>query len=106
MPSSSNLRVGLYSSCLLAALVTVSCTSSAMRPTAMSSASGPRVGFEEVIGQHARTMLDEGRHTFRFDTFGREASGLAPSSFTERSQGPSSAASAPGSARKRRSQSG
>jgi len=73
MRSSSKLRFRLYSSCLIAALVTVSCTSSELHRTAMSSAGGQRGGFDEVIGQHARTMLDEGRQTFRFDTFGSEA---------------------------------
>jgi len=72
MRSSSKVRFKLYSSCLIAALVTVSCTGSQMHPTAMSGAGGQRAGFDEVIGLHARTMLDEGRHTFRFDTFGSE----------------------------------
>jgi hypothetical protein len=54
-------RFRLYFSCLISALVTVSCTSSEMHPTAMSGAGGQRAGFDEVIGQHARTMLDEGR---------------------------------------------
>jgi len=39
----------------------------------MPGASGERAGFDEVIAQSARTMLDEGRQTFRFDTFGSEA---------------------------------
>jgi hypothetical protein len=73
MRSSSKLRVGLYSSCLVAAIVTVSCTSSEMHATAMSSAEGQRAGFDELIGQHAQAMLDEGRQTFRFDTFGSDA---------------------------------
>jgi len=43
-----------------------------MRPGAMSGAGGQRADFDEVIAQHARTMLAEGRQTFRFDTFGSE----------------------------------
>ena len=29
--------------------------------------------FDDVIGDHAAKMLEDGRHTFRFDTFGDEA---------------------------------
>ena len=39
----------------------------------LPGSSGPRAGFDQVIGQHAHTMLDEGRQTFRFETFGSEA---------------------------------
>ena len=73
MRSSPILLFRFYSSCVIAGLVAVSCTTSEMHPMAMSSASGQRAGFDEVIGQHARTTLDEGRQTFRFDTFGSEA---------------------------------
>jgi hypothetical protein len=59
--------------CVIVGLVTGSCTTSDRHPTAMSSASGPRAGFDQVIDQHAHTMLDEGRQTFRFETFGSEA---------------------------------
>ena len=44
-----------------------------VHPAAMSSAGAQRAGFDEVIGQHAQRMLDQGRQTFRFDTFGSEA---------------------------------
>src|SRR5690348_12674137 len=30
-------------------------------------------GFDRVIRTNSRAMLEEGRHTFRFDTFGDEA---------------------------------
>jgi hypothetical protein len=30
-------------------------------------------GFDVVIGDHAAKMLEDGRQTFRFDTFGDEA---------------------------------
>jgi hypothetical protein len=58
--------------CVAVGLVTGSCTTSDRPPRTMSNASGPRAGFDQVIGQHAQTMLDEGRQTFRFETFGSE----------------------------------
>jgi len=66
-------RLRFSVACVIVGLVTGSCTTSDRHPTAMSSASGPRAGFDQVIGQHAHTMLDEGRQTFRFETFGSEA---------------------------------
>jgi hypothetical protein len=33
----------------------------------------PAVGFDNVIRQHSQAMLEEGRRTFRYDTFGDEA---------------------------------
>ena len=39
----------------------------------MSSAGGQRAGFDEVIGQYARTMLDEGRQKGGFYHDGRFA---------------------------------
>ncbi len=36
-------------------------------------ASVPSRNFDAQIAEHARTMLDEGRNTYRFDTFGSEA---------------------------------
>ena len=66
-------RLRFSVACVIVGLVTGSCTTSDRNPTAMSSASGPRAGFDQVIGQHAHTMLDEGRQTFRFETFGSEA---------------------------------
>src|SRR5215470_14676112 len=35
-------------------------------------AAPPHDDFNANIAQHARTMLDEGRKTFRYDTFGSE----------------------------------
>jgi len=66
-------RLRFSVACVIVGLVTRSCTTSDRHPTALSSASGPRAGFDQVIGQHAHTMLDEGRQTFRFETFGSEA---------------------------------
>ena len=66
-------RLRFSVACVIVGLVTGSCTTSDRHPTTMSSASGPRAGFDQVIGQHAHTMLDEGRQTFRFETFGSEA---------------------------------
>jgi hypothetical protein len=60
--------------CVVAGLLTVSCTSrEPMHPAAISGPGGAAGGFDDVIGQNARTMMDEGRQTFRFDTFGSEA---------------------------------
>ena len=66
-------RLRFSVACVIVGLVTGSCITSDRHPTTMSSASGPRAGFDQVIGQHAHTMLDEGRQTFRFETFGSEA---------------------------------
>jgi hypothetical protein len=32
----------------------------------------PPTGFDGVIDEHARDMVERGRHVFRFDTFGDE----------------------------------
>ena len=37
------------------------------------SAEGNRKGFDNVVEQNVRNMMDEGRRTFRFETFGDEA---------------------------------
>jgi hypothetical protein len=71
---SSPMHVFRFSlACAIAGLVAGSCTTSDRHRSAMSHASGPRAGFDQVISRHAQTMLDEGRQTFRFDTFGSEA---------------------------------
>ena len=41
--------------------------------TARGNAARRDRSFDDVIGDHAAKMLEEGRHTFRFDTFGDEA---------------------------------
>jgi hypothetical protein len=38
-----------------------------------SGAAPPRKGFDAEIARYAQAMLDEGRKTFRYDTFGSEA---------------------------------
>ncbi|HXW25079.1 MAG TPA: hypothetical protein VEK73_10045, partial [Xanthobacteraceae bacterium] len=38
-----------------------------------SAAPSRQGGFDADIARHAQTMLDEGRHIFRYDTFGSEA---------------------------------
>lgn len=54
---------------LLAALAACDAT-----PTSTSQAAPPAPGgFDAQIAGHARAMLDEGKSTFRFDTFGSEA---------------------------------
>lgn len=42
-------------------------------PEATAATQEQRAGFDEVIAHTARAMLEEGRQTFRFDTFGSEA---------------------------------
>jgi hypothetical protein len=37
------------------------------------SQQGDQKGFDSVVEQNVRNLIDEGRHTFRFDTFGDEA---------------------------------
>jgi hypothetical protein len=44
------------------------------------------VGYDDAISRNAQQMLAEGKQTFRFDTFGSEASGTIPSSCTRRSR--------------------
>src|SRR5712691_4678037 len=39
----------------------------------IASAAPPKKGFDAEIARYAQTMLDEGRRTFRFETFGSEA---------------------------------
>jgi hypothetical protein len=46
------------------------CLSAAM---ALYAASPPQKGFDADIARHAQAMIDEGRKTFRYDTFGSEA---------------------------------
>ena len=44
------------------------------RPVGTSGSSGAKPGsFDEEIRRHAQQMIEEGRKTFRFDTFGDEA---------------------------------
>jgi mono/diheme cytochrome c family protein len=40
---------------------------------ALYAASPPQKGFDADIARHAQAMIDEGRKTFRYDTFGSEA---------------------------------
>jgi cytochrome c5 len=74
MGSRTTLLVALYSSCVVTGLAMVSCTTGESRPPKLTAATQEqRAGFDEVIAQTARAMLEEGRQTFRFDTFGSEA---------------------------------
>ncbi len=74
MQSRTRSRIALYVSLVVVGLAMASCTSSESRhPTPMSASPGARGGFADVIAQNAATMLEQGRQTFRFDTFGSEA---------------------------------
>ena len=59
---------------IIAAVVGVGLFGVAIAPTA-PRAQTPRAqkGLDAEIARHARTMLEEGRKTFRYDTFGSEA---------------------------------
>jgi hypothetical protein len=55
-----------------AAAITILLAASGFVATAYSQAGGQK-GFDSVVEQNVRNLIDEGRHTFRFDTFGDEA---------------------------------
>jgi hypothetical protein len=55
-----------------AAAITILLTGSGIVATAYSQANDHK-GFDSVVEQNVRNMIEEGRHTFRFDTFGDEA---------------------------------
>jgi hypothetical protein len=65
-----------------------------------AAASPPQQGFDAEITRSAQAMLDEDRKTFRYETFGSEASGATPSSCTKPSRARGTAASAPASRRR------
>src|SRR5574341_1461326 len=52
--------------------IAVLLSGSALVPSAHSE-EGDRHEFYDLVEQNARKMMDEGRRTFRFDTFGDEA---------------------------------
>jgi cytochrome c5 len=63
---------------LLAAPVALACVALVMTQAAEAKRSrghgpGPGFSFDQIIRQHSTSMLDEGRQTFRYDTFGDEA---------------------------------
>lgn len=53
--------------------VLVVCSIAVLGLAGVAIAAAAKQGFDEVAATHARTMLDEGKKTFRFDTFGSEA---------------------------------
>jgi hypothetical protein len=55
-----------------AAAITAFSAGSALVRGAYSDEGGQQE-FEKLVEQNARKMMEEGRHTFRFDTFGDEA---------------------------------
>jgi hypothetical protein len=58
-----------------AGLVTAACLYIPVAITLATSAGGskPRRAFDEVVGAHVSAMMEEGKRTFRFDTFGDES---------------------------------
>lgn len=68
----SRVRVGFAALAILIgayAVVSIPQAAETRRPKPRPSG----LSFDRIIAQHANTMLDEGRQTFRYDTFGDEA---------------------------------
>ena len=54
--------------------ITAACVTGGVLAAMVATARAPtQVGFDAEIARHARAMMDEGRKTFRYDTFGSEA---------------------------------
>jgi len=68
----------------------------------MRRSAAPASSADRLIGQHAQQMIDQGRRTFRYDTFGSEAFWATRCSCTEPLRARRMAASAEASARRRR----
>jgi mono/diheme cytochrome c family protein len=58
---------------VLALVVGVACMQRSTRAPGTSEGPDAGIGFDRTIAEHARQQMDEGRQTFRFDTFGSEA---------------------------------
>ena len=57
----------------LALVVAVACAQQSGRSPGSSASSDAPAGFDRAIADHARQLMDEGKKTFRSDTFGSEA---------------------------------
>ncbi|MGH9782666.1 MAG: hypothetical protein ACRD88_00645, partial [Terriglobia bacterium] len=64
-PLRARIRIAVTSIALLASVAWVT--------TRIAGAPPVEPRFDDAIGDHAAKMLEDGRHTFRFDTFGDEA---------------------------------
>src|SRR3989449_7510773 len=69
-PARVSLRARIWT--VVAALAAVF-ASAAWVTTRITSGPSIEPRFDDVIGDHAAKMLEDGRQTFRFDTFGDEA---------------------------------
>jgi hypothetical protein len=58
---------------LLASFIAALSIAAARAFTPVDQSPRPAASFDTSITQHAQRMIDEGRRTFRFDTFGDEA---------------------------------
>lgn len=58
---------------VLALIVGVACMQRSTGPRGTSGSPDASGGFDKTIAGHSRQLMDEGRQTFRFDTFGSEA---------------------------------
>ena len=57
---------------MLSNWLTGSCAAAFLGGMAAFAASPSPTGFDAEIANHARAMIEEGRRTFRYDTFGSE----------------------------------
>src|SRR5262245_54224984 len=73
MKTASRLRSFAILICVLSGALAVYGFQSDARDESANSALGRRTPFDPVIEQNAARMIEEGRHTFRYDTFGDEA---------------------------------
>jgi hypothetical protein len=57
----------------LGTVITAAVGAAGLSTAMIAFAASPQRGFDGEIARHAQGMLDEGRRTFRYDTFGSEA---------------------------------
>ena len=77
-------------------LLSIMFAAGAPRGQALSQPMQEPSRMSEPIAAHAVAMVDAGRRTFRFDTFGDEEFWVTPSGCTGRSQAPQTGASVRG----------
>ena len=68
MKLASTIIASLSGACLFGAMIAY-----AAPPSKKSAVATPQKGFDAKIARHGQTMLNEGRKTFRYETFGSES---------------------------------